>query len=165
MLHRTRVLAVIAAGAVTITGVAGLAGAKGGVKPDQGGVRTALNLIGGEEPSVPGSALPAAADARFTGKVSKLNISGLDAARFPLTVRNQANATVSPCTVTMVLGSVINTTTTLVVDPAQGKANAASASSNAQAFPGDKASIDVVCDWTDRKGVVNHHETHWGGTL
>jgi len=160
---RTRVLALMVAGTAMIAGVAGTAGAKGGVKPDQGGVRTALNLVGGEDPTVPGSALLAEADARFTGTVSKLLIGNLDAARFPVTVRNQANQNVSPCTVTMSLGSAINGTAPLTA--AGGGTTTATLDSSIRSFPGDAAKIDVVCDWTDRKGVVNHHETHWGGNL
>jgi len=161
---RTRVLAVMAAGAVTLTSVAGLAGAKKGVNQAAGGVRSALVLVGGEEPSVPGSATPAAADARFTGKVSKVSISGLDATRYPLTVRNQANQTVSPCVATFSLGG-LSGSAPLVVDPATARANASSFSWDAVSSAGASATADVVCDWTDRKGVVNHHETHWAGTL
>ena len=165
MLNRTRVLAAIAAGAITITGAAGLAGAKRGVDPAAGGVRSALALVGGEDPSIPGGVTPAAADARFTGKVSKISLNTMDAARFPLTVRNQANVDVSPCVANVAIGSLTANGILLVADPITGRATVATFTWNAPSAAGAATSVDVVCDWTDRKGVVNHHETHWAGTL
>jgi len=165
MLNRTRVLAVLAAGAITITGVAGLAGAKKGVNQAAGGVRSDLFLVGGEDPSIPAGTTPAAADARFTGKVSKIAINTMDGARFPLTVRNQQNVNVSPCVANLAIGSLVANNVALEADPVTGRATIATFSWDAPSSAGAATSIDVVCDWTDRKGVVNHHETHWAGTL
>jgi len=164
MRTRTRLIAATAVGAISITGIAGLAGAKGGVNAATGGIRSALTLVSGEDPSIPGGATAAAADARFTGKVSKVTISGVDARSYPITVRNNLNQNVNPCSITMTLGS--NSGTALfAADPKVAGANTASVSWNAVTSTGDASTIDIVCDWTDKKGVHNHHETHWAGTL
>jgi hypothetical protein len=148
---------------VAVSGLAGLAGAKGGVKVALGGVRTAIPLVAGENPMLDPLAVPEA-DARFTGTLSRLTLAGLDGARYPVKVQNVNRQVVSPCVTSLAMGS-LSGTPAIIADPATAGATMVQLVGNVPVLAGSTARVDITCDWVDRKGVVQHHETHFAGTM
>jgi hypothetical protein len=164
---RTRVAATLVAGTVGLAGLASLAGianaakGNGNVAP-VAGIRSDLSLVGGEDPSPVATPGRSIATARWDGKVLRIDLAGMDAKRFPVQVENVNRVLISPCVTNLAVG---NLTGNPPVEPDPLGGTLVGLKSAGPGIAGMAAHVDIVCDWVDRKRVVQHHETHWLGSL
>jgi hypothetical protein len=158
--------AAVVAGVAVIGSLAPHVGAKQAapnqVEPNHFVAPTTLSLVGGENPAIPGDPTPGVATAGTTlAGLIGVTLEEMDAVRFPASVRT-ATGTIAPCLATLSVGSLSGTAPVIARDKTRTDVRLIGAGT---ITPGSTASVDVVCTWTDRKGVSFHHETHWLGTL
>ncbi|HZQ26158.1 MAG TPA: hypothetical protein VFA94_00545 [Acidimicrobiales bacterium] len=128
-----------------------------------------FTAIGGanEDPTMPGA--PAAVPLfRFARGVLSVALTSLDPARYPagaVAGGRGAVAAAGPCNATI----TINGTTKSLISPlpsvAPAVGNQVGFRIPAAASAGATSHIDLVCNFIDPKAGLQHHETHWKGTM
>jgi len=162
----------VALGAAISIGVGALfalgphAGAKGAknVVAEPGHVLSAstrLALVGGEDPNASTNLTPGFAIAGVAAPNLVIRLDEMDATRFPATART-ATGTVTPCIANLAFGSVSGTAPVTLDNNGRTFVQLVAPGT---AAPGAAASVDVVCNWADKKLGPQHHETHWAGVL
>jgi len=122
-------------------------------------IRSALTLVGGEDPTID-PLNPAIAEARWAApSTRRIDITGLDPARFPESVAGAGG----PCITTMSVGS-LSGEADIIADPTLPGTNTAGLRDAGPGADGQLAKVDIVCDFLDGATLV-HHETHWAGEL
>jgi hypothetical protein len=119
--------------------------------------RNFLSLVGGEDPTFD-PLNPATAEVRSQPPVRRIDLFKMDAARFPASVAGNA----APCVATLSIGS-LSGTAPVVVDPIIVGATTAGLRDNTAPTDGQLEKADIVCDWTDAGGALQHHEAHFAG--
>jgi len=120
-------------------------------------LRSSMTLVGGEDPTID-PLNPAVGDMRWQSPVRKVAMLNMDPARFPASIPKQATP---PCVANLSLGTLKGTAPVTLI----GGFTTAELADNTPGTDGQLGTADVVCNWTDAKGVVQHHETHWKGEL
>jgi hypothetical protein len=125
-----------------------------------------FTAVGGanEDPSLAG-AVAAVPLFRFQKGVLSVALTNLDPVRFPAGPVGRGVIALGPCS-----GTVrINGTTKGAISPIPAVAPAVGTQigfrAAAAAPAGATSHIDLVCNWTDPKLGLQHHETHWDGAM
>ncbi|SDZ14031.1 hypothetical protein [Nitrosomonas sp. Nm33] len=127
-------------------------------------LRTALTLAAGEDPSLPkcdpvGLETCAVGDARMiNGPIVRVTVENMDPARFPAG---------PACSAEITAGAISVKGIHLVADvaPDGRPVTAVDLKKPGTVKIGDKVHVTVKCQFTDAHGVVQKHETQWGGSF